>query len=78
MTCLLPGIFLFSFGTAYELRLMNYGLETVSKVASRAVVDFWGFCSIISGVAHIVRPHLDYCTCATVSKQKFNIVFYLL
>ena len=43
------------------------------------VVDFWGFCSIISGVACIVRLHPDYQMRATVSKQKFSYsVLYIL
>ena len=36
------------------------------------IVDFWGLCSIIPGLACIVRPHPDYWMCATPSKQKFG------
>ena len=44
-----------------------------------SVVDFWGFLSIIPSVAHMVRPHPDYWTPSTVSKQKFDYSFpYLL
>ena len=32
MTALLPGIFLFWFGTVYELRLASYGLKPVLKM----------------------------------------------
>ena len=62
-TALLPGIFLSLFEAAYELRLASYGLETVSKIAACSFVDFWGICSIIPGVARIVKPHPDYCAC---------------
>ena len=43
-----------------------------------SVVNFWGFCSNISGVARIVRPHPDNWTRSTVSKQKFNYSFLYL
>ena len=36
ITALLPGIFLFWFGAAYELQLASYGLETVSEDTSCA------------------------------------------
>ena len=42
------------------------------------VVNLWGFCSIILGVAHIVRPHPDNWTHETVSKQKLGYGFVCL
>ena len=65
MTALLPGICLFWLGAAYKLRLVSYGHKTagycLQGCSACLFVDFWGFCSIIPGMAHKFRPHLDYC-----------------
>ena len=45
-----------------------------------SVFDFWGFCSIILTVAHIVRPHLDYWIPATTFiwlSWSLNIVLFI-
>ena len=49
----------------------------LQKCLALSVIDFWGFCSIISGIAHTVRPYPDNWTHATVSKQKFDCIFCL-
>ena len=56
--CSAIGHFLFWFGAFYELRLVSYGFKTVSEdtLRSRSLT------SRILGMAHIVRPHLDYWT----------------
>ena len=40
--------------------------------------DFWGFCSIIQGVARIFKPHLDYRMGASVTEQKLDYSFFYL
>ena len=61
LTAMLLGIFLFWFGAAHELRLVSYGLKTIlQRCLAFSFINFWGFCSHNSGVACIVKPHLDY------------------
>ena len=75
-TALLPGNLLFWFGVAYKLLLKSYSHKTVSKDNfACSVTDFWGFCSIILGVAHIGRPQLESWMHATVSSWCSTIVF---
>ena len=80
----LPGIFLFWLGAVYELRLVSYGHETVSKNTSCAWSSISGASVQLFRVWHItVRRHPDNWTSATVSKprskQKFEYRFlYLL
>ena len=45
--------------TTGKLRPQN-GLK---RCLACSVVNFWGFCSIILSMAHIVRPHPDACNC---------------
>ena len=57
-TALVPGIFRFWFGAAYELRLVSYVHKTVSYYLQRRftclVVDFWGFCGV--NTAEVFAP----------------------
>ena len=73
MTVLLPGIFLFWSGTMYELQQGSYRHKTISYCLQRHfacfVVDFWVFCSNISDVAGIGRPHPDYWSHGTLRTE---------
>ena len=42
-----------------------------------SVINFWHFCSIISGMERILRPHPDYWMHAAMSIQKFDYSFCL-
>ena len=53
MTALLPGIFLFWFGVAYELQLANYGLKTVSKDTLHARLSTFGASVYVFQVWHV-------------------------
>ena len=64
MTALLLGMCLFWLRVAYDLQLVSFGLKmsprTLCLLQTRLAINFWDFCSIILGVAQIVRPHPDY------------------
>ena len=70
-TDLLPSIFLFGFGAVYKSMAMNLFLKT-RRVLGRQLL--WLLFSF-PGMACIIRPHLDYWTHATMSKQKFDYSF---
>ena len=57
--------------TTGELRPQNW----LWRHFTCLVVYFWGFCSIIPGVACINRPHPDYWTRATWVSRSSTIVF---
>ena len=63
-TALLPGNCLFWLGAAYKLQLAKLQQQTAGYCLQRRsvclVIHFWGFCSIIPGVARRVRPHPGY------------------
>ena len=66
MTALLLGIFLFWFGAAYKLRLVSYGLETVSKDTSRTRLSTSGASVYIFWVWHVSQATpglLNACNC---------------
>ena len=61
LTGLELGIFLFWFGMVYKLQLVNYSHKTVLKYTrSSHMATAMAFVYAFPGLAHIVKPHLDY------------------
>ena len=73
---LLLDILLFWFGVAYELRPRNCQI-LFPKTLCVLVVDFWGFCSIIPGVARILG-YTQTTERVELREQKFDYSFRFL